>query len=175
MNWEEFAQIALVIVAVVTFLLGVWEYRRQGAQRRAEHFLTMAQRLEEDPMFKEICNWLESDDPKLKDVPYPDKVNFLWYFEAVAMLMHSDLVRKELVHYWFSYYALSCWESKNFWKPGESGFAIGRDSIYWILFKAFVEDMQQVEKDLLNKFERLRKKELSQRDFREQVIANLKI
>jgi hypothetical protein len=64
-------------VALVTFLLSFCEYKRQGAQKKAEYFLG--------------------------------------FFEEVALMMNSGLIRKEVAHYMFGYYAIHCWDSKNFW------------------------------------------------------------
>jgi len=44
------------------------------------------------------------------------------------------------VHYMFGYYAIRCWESKNFWID------VNKNSIYWSLFIEFTITMKKVEK-----------------------------
>lgn len=55
-------------------------------------------------------------------------------------MMNSGLVRKDVAHYMFGYYAIRCWESEHFWSE------VNRKSIYWALFRDFVEKMKAIEK-----------------------------
>jgi hypothetical protein len=160
----------------LTFIKGIIEYTRQGSQKRAELFLEMAKRIEQNKVFNEISSLLEDDDTNLKEIPYHDKVNFLGLFEAIAMMMNSRLIERELVHYWFAYYAIRCWESENFWKVGEAdNCMIDKDSIYWVLFKDFVEEMRKIEKRMESACERLDKGELTYDQFKRLVIAKLRV
>ena len=127
-----------VAIALFTFLKGVIEYVRQGAQKRAEQFALMRSRLKENDTFKELCALLETDDPKLAEIPFKEKRDLLGFFEEVALMTNSSLIRNEVAHYMFGYYAIKCWESKYFWST------INRESIYWSLFRDFVEQMKQV-------------------------------
>ncbi|MEO1145368.1 MAG: hypothetical protein AAFY26_07205, partial [Cyanobacteria bacterium J06638_22] len=54
----------VAIVGLATFIKALIEYRRSSSTKRLELFLMMRTRLREDPEFKEICELLESDDPK---------------------------------------------------------------------------------------------------------------
>ena len=119
------------ILALVTLLKGILEYSRQGAQKRAEHFLEMRKRLKENKLFKEICALLEGDSPQLREVPFKEKRDLLGFFEEVALMVNSGLIRKEVAHYMFGYYAIRCWESDHFWND------VNRGSIYWRVFKEF--------------------------------------
>jgi hypothetical protein len=101
-------------VALVTFLLSFCEYKRQGAQKKAEYFLEMRKRLKENASFKNICDLIEEDAPDLATLSFQEKRDFLGFFEEVALMMNSRLIRKEVVHYMFGYYAIHCWDSKNF-------------------------------------------------------------
>lgn len=146
MDLVDITIIAGVVIALVTFIRGVFEYSRQGASRRAEHFLEMRRRLKEKETFKEIADLLEIDDPKLLNIPFKDKRDYLGFFEEIAISMNSGLIRKEVAHYMFGYYSILCWRSSNFWSN------VNRDSIYWVVFRDFVEQMEQVEQRF--KFER---------------------
>ena len=136
---KDSATIAGVVVAVVTFIKVVIEYRAQGTQKRVERFLEMRKRFKENAQFKEILSLIEHDDPKLADVPFKEKRDLLGFFEEVAIMLNSGLIRKEIVHYMFGYYAILCWQSDLFWKD------VNRDSPYWALFKSFVLNMEKVE------------------------------
>lgn len=136
------------IIALFTFVQAVLEYSRQGAGKRVEHFLEMRRRLKENATFKTIADLTERDSEELAGIPFKDKRDYLGLFEEIAISMNSGLIRKEVAHYMFGYYAITCWNSEYFWQD------VNRNSIYWIVFKDFVEQMTEVE----NKFKYSRKK-----------------
>ena len=137
---KDMAVIVGAVVGLVALIKGVIEYMHQGAQKRAEHFLEMRKRLKENAVFKEICAKVEGDDPALLQMPFKDKRDFLGFFEEIAIMMNSGLIRKEVAHYMFGYYAIRCWESDNFWS------GVNRGSIYWKLFEDFIIQMKDIEK-----------------------------
>ena len=53
---KDFAIIVGGLVTIFAFANGLLEYRRQGAQKRVEHFTMLRRRLKENPVFKEICS-----------------------------------------------------------------------------------------------------------------------
>jgi hypothetical protein len=110
------------IVGLVALFKGIVEYKQQGTQKRSEYFI-------------------ETDSIELTDIPFKEKRDYLGLFEEVAMMMNSNLIRKEVAHYMFGYYAIRCWESKHFWKD------VNRESIYWKLFRNFVIEMKDFEND----------------------------
>lgn len=136
---KDLATIIGVVVALVTLIKGVVEYAHQGAQKRAERFTSMRIRFKEDTSFKEICDLLETDDPRLAQVPFKDKRDFLGFFEEVALMLNSKLIRPAVAHYMFGYYAIRCAESDNFWSD------VNRDTPYWALFNDFVARMKMAE------------------------------
>lgn len=127
------------IAAIVALWQSLIEYKRQGAQKRAEYFLEMRKRLKENPSYKTICALIETDDPSLSTLPFEEKRDFLGFFEEVALMSSSGLIRKDVVHYMFGYYAIRCWRSEHFWHD------VNRESIYWALFRDFVRQMEQAE------------------------------
>ncbi len=147
---KDIAIIVGAIIALFSFANGILEYIRQGAQKRVEQFVTLRRRLKENPAFYEICSLLVDDDIRLRDVPPQDKRDFMGLLEEVALLSNSGLIRKDVAHYMFGYYAVRCLESVNFWQD------IERESIYWRLFHDFAGEMQKVEKNFRYKRRKLR-------------------
>ena len=49
--------------------------------------------------------------------------------------MNSGLIKRELAHYMFGYYAVLCWKSDAFWSN------VNRLSPYWSLFADFCSEM----------------------------------
>ena len=139
-NWKDVATIAGALLAFATLLKGVFEYVRQGAQKRAELFVAMQRRLKESPTLDGITELLEKNDRALISVPFKDKSAFLCFFEEVAMMIKSGLIRRDVAHYMFGYYAIRCWESEYFWNE------VNRQGPYWALFRAFAAEMAAIEK-----------------------------
>ena len=138
-DYKDIATIAGVVIALFTLAKGVYEYVRQGAQKRAEQFIEMRKRLKENDTFRDLAALLETNDPRLESVPYKDKRDYLGFFEEIALMVNSGLIRIELAHYMFGYYAIRCWESDHFWSD------VNRDSQYWFLFKELVRKMKEIE------------------------------
>lgn len=142
----DVATVAATFVTLISLSIGLVEYRRRGVMQRAQQFMMMRRRLKENPTFKRICAFLETDDSKLEEIPFADKRDFLGLFEEVALMMRSKLIRKEVAHYMFGYYAIRCWESNHFW------ITVNRNSPYWEVFKDFVKEMKHIEESS-NRFE----------------------
>jgi hypothetical protein len=77
---------------------------------------------------------------------FKEKRDFLGFFEEVAIMVNSGLIRKEVAHYMFGYYVIDCWKSKSFWK------GIQRDTNFMALFNDFAVRMNSIEESY--KFQR---------------------
>jgi hypothetical protein len=133
---KDIATIAGILIAAIAFIKGVFEYLRQGAQKRAEYFLTIQKRLVENATFLTILELVEFDDPKVADIPFKDRRELLGLFEEVSLMLNSGLIRDSVAHYMFGYYAVDCWENDNFWRD------IDRTSPHWVVFKNFALQMK---------------------------------
>src|ERR1700740_1522175 len=147
---KDIATVFGVAIALFALIKGVIEYRHQGAQKRAESFALMRQRFKDDLSFKEICDLLEMDDPRLVDIEFKDKRDFLGFFEEIALMVNSKLISPAGAHYMFGDYAIRCFDSSNFWTT------VNRDSPYWSLFNEFARQMKDIEKDFSSKKRALR-------------------
>jgi len=139
---EEITKVAAIVgvlIAAGTLVKAVIEYTYQGVQKRAEHFLQMRRRFKENEVFKELCSLLDRDEQALANMPFKDKRDLLGFFEEVAIMVNSGLIRKEVAHYMFGYYAIRCGDSRNFWSN------VNRTSRYWALFRDFAETMKSME------------------------------
>ena len=139
-EWKDLAAIFGAALAFATLLKGLMEYVRQGAQKRAELFLSMQRRLVESTVLDGITEMLETGDARLAETPIKDKSVFLRYFEEIALMVNSGLLRKDVAHYMFGYYAIRCWESDYFWTH------LNRQGPYWALFREFAGEMARMEK-----------------------------
>jgi hypothetical protein len=90
---------------------------------------------------------LETNSEALRKISFQQKQHFIGFYEDIALAVNSGLLRPEVAHYMFAYYALRCWGSDNFWCDD----SVNRESVYWSLFRDFVDKMQIAEAKLCNK------------------------
>ena len=121
------------------FINGLLEFRRQGKQRRVDHFVMLRRRLKENNVFSEICLFLDDDNEKLINISAQNKRDFLGLIEEVALLLNSRLIHEEIAYYMFGYYAIACVESKNFW----ANFSVEKNNKYWQLFFDFAKKAKE--------------------------------
>lgn len=146
MNLDDARNLAIIfgtIVATVTLVKGLFEYMRQNTQKRAEYYIQMREKFMTNEHFQKIFELLENDDPKLATLSYEKKLDFLGFYEDIALMVNSDLLKRPVAHYMFSYYAIKCWKSKYFWSD------LQRNSVYWLFFRDFVNNMEKIEKSLI--------------------------
>jgi hypothetical protein len=134
------------IVALATLIKALIEYTQQGRQKRAEHFFELRRRLKESDDFARLAQLVDETHAEeslasqarqeLKELSFRVKRDYLGLFEEVAIAMNSGLIKPPVAHYMFGYYALLCWESKEFWT------GVNRLSPYWALFADFCEQMK---------------------------------
>jgi hypothetical protein len=149
----EYAPLIVAIVGIITLLFGLYQYRKSIIQNRSSIFLDMRNRYMGDVEFQNIFNLLENNSTELTNIPYKIKLRLLGFYEELAILVNSKLIRKEVAFYMFAYHALRIWDSDNFWilkdENGEDDGNIDKEAIYWSLFKDFVFQMKAME----NKFQ----------------------
>ena len=123
------------VVLVFSFLKAVFEYKKRGAEHRAEQFHTIWTQYMNNPRFSKIRSMIEGDDPAIAELPLWEKFEFLGFHEQIAIMMNTGLLSEAVVHYMFGYYATRIWDSELFWQD------IDRNSPYWDLFRSFAETM----------------------------------
>lgn len=148
-NYKELLTIFIAtvtgIVGLITLTKTILEYRLQGRQKRSDLFDALKNRLRTDKQLNNITIYLEDDSIDLKFIPKIDKYYFLGFYEQIAVAMNSGLIKENVAHYFFGYFALKCWESDNFWHLDQNE-AIDKDAYYWATFKKFVTKMKEIEK-----------------------------
>jgi hypothetical protein len=118
---------------------GIYEYTRQLAQKRSEQYAEMRKRFRESKVIFKLIGMLETNDSNLAEVSWSEKVELLGFYEDIALMVNSGLIKHNVAFYMFGYYAIRCWESEYFWND------VNRDSPYWSLFRNFVNEMTAIE------------------------------
>ena len=129
------------VIALVSLIMALIEYQKQGITKRSEIFLNMRSRLREDESFSNICDLLERDDPNLREIPLVERDRFMGFFEELALLKNSGLINDEVSLYMFGYFAIRCIDSKNFW------FDLNKHQPFWGAFMDFSQQMKSMQKN----------------------------
>jgi hypothetical protein len=97
-----------IALGLGTLLLGVirvWQattvYLRRGSADRAHHFFALRARLHNDESFNLLCNLLENDDERLREIPFEQKDAFLSLFHEIYLLVNSKIMSIEVAYYMF--------------------------------------------------------------------------
>jgi hypothetical protein len=137
------------LLALLTFVIVVFEYRRPGRLRRSEQTSAMSSRMTEQTSVERVLDLLEREAAgdgaaaaELAVLPVPEKFGFLRSCEELAVLVRSRLVHPAVAHCMHGSYAVRCNQSKGFWKGDGAPL---RDSAHWSVFFEFAEDMEMVE------------------------------
>ncbi len=128
-----------LVVSVVALLKGLFEYVRQGTQRRAEYFMKMRNRFVDDEDCKFIQQLLNVNDAEgIKKIPQKLKWKYLGLLEDVVIMVNSKIINKKIAFYMFGYYIIVCFDSDEFWLD------MNRKDPLWSLFVGFAEEMKEI-------------------------------
>ncbi|AXG70868.1 hypothetical protein KORDIASMS9_03118 [Kordia sp. SMS9] len=123
------------IIAVITLILGVLEYRKKNMLTRIDIYLKMRDYYARDENLQKVCSALGEGRGSInvKELTYEQKRQFLGTMESIALLVNSKVMNKQVAMYMFGYYAIAAWENEEFWSHGN----LRQDDPMWSLYKAF--------------------------------------
>jgi putative heme iron utilization protein len=104
------------IVAVGTFLVtnirSFIEYSRQNSLKRFEKYTELAGNWAEDKNIQMIIKLLDEDPThKLRTLPFESKRAFLEFYEDIAIMRYSGLMKKRIAYYMFGFYTIRCYDT----------------------------------------------------------------
>jgi len=138
--------IVIIAVPLIAALVGICEYIRQGTQKRAEYFITMRDKFKKNENFQKICKLLVNKDKGIMNVCSANKIDFVSFFEEIALMMNTSLISERIVHYMFGFYAIECLDNEDFWENMKGN--ARKESPYWRLFREFVEAIRKYKLEL---------------------------
>ncbi|MDB5006216.1 MAG: hypothetical protein JWP45_609 [Mucilaginibacter sp.] len=137
-HWDPLLRLSGAIIIIITFCKGVYEYTKQRADKRAQQFLELRKSFKENQLFQNIATHLTGDND-FSMFNDNDKSEFMAFFEDIAFLMNSGLIKKDVAFYMFSYHAVIAWDNDVFWNDEM------RQDKYWSLLTDFVKQMKEIE------------------------------
>ncbi len=120
-----------IAATAVGLVMGFFEYRRQGRQRRAEKYFELVR---EFSRFDDLLDLLRVDSPRLKKLRHSQRERFLGFYEDLALMLHSGLIQEHLAFYSFGYWLHRAWESRHFWEDPAN-----KEDGYWFLSRQLHE------------------------------------
>ena len=152
----DFTQVASFIGAFIVAILGYLEYRSSNKLRNLQTFLDLESRYWSNPTFRQIIACLDDGTDEsaetLQHIPLEDKIMFLAYYEKIILMADSGVLRRDVVNYFFGYYAMAAWKNDDFWTPP----ALTRDDPYWGRYKTFCDDFERRENSWINPRKKLK-------------------
>jgi hypothetical protein len=132
------------IIGLITFGVGVLESRKQGRQKRFELFLDIEEKFQSNSEFQKLRRLLTDSEPSRvkEEIAKTDKRtrrDYAAFFETIALMRNSGLITKEVACYMFSFDAIKCWRSSEFWHDFEN-----KNDEYWGVLRLFVEEREQL-------------------------------
>ena len=134
---EFILKVAAAIVALLGLLKGVHEYRLQGALKRADFVLKKNEEFFSNERLQRIRVLVQSHDDKLAGVDRDDRRAYLTFFEEIALLRNSGLIRNDVARYMYGYYAIRCLDSEAFWT------GLKKSEKQWGLFLSFAQELKE--------------------------------
>jgi hypothetical protein len=141
---KDVSTILGVLIALFAFGKGILEYTLKNKLDRFTKFQEIRTRMKGNEEFREILALAEVDDERLKFIDFAIKRDLLGLFEEVALMVSSGILKREVAHYMFGYYAIRLYDSENFWLN------VNKNSYYWSVFRRFTEDMRKIEDEVLS-------------------------
>src|SRR5689334_13590274 len=102
----KFITMVAALVGVATGVMALFQYKKNNALKRVEHFCYLNEKLTETPKYLRIADLLQSESPDIADVSISDKTEFIGLYEIVALSLNSKLIKPEVAFYMFGYYAI---------------------------------------------------------------------
>ena len=133
-----------VIALIVTVIRAVFEYSKQNLLARFEKYEELSKGWSEDKEIQEII-FLLDDDPhgELLKMHRSRKEAFVGFYEEIALMLESGIIKQQIAYYMFGYHTIRCYESKGFWTE-----EMEIESPYWTLFRRFAKRMKQIDNDV---------------------------
>jgi hypothetical protein len=135
----ELAKICIDAGGVAIALIGgaraLVEYQKKVAQDRFQMLMKMQDNFHSNESFRRIREEFDGQN-SFENMSKGERAEYATFFEDVALLRRSRLLRAELAFYMFGFEALRCWENKKFWE------GLDRDDKWWGVFRAFASELQ---------------------------------
>jgi hypothetical protein len=139
---KDIFTILSVLIAVLTFIAAVIEYRRknkenerQNALERFNKYQSMQNWFRADPgMWNVIEDAFSRETPTEMCSSWKDRMKFLVFYEQIQLMINSNLMVPDVAYYTFGPHAVEFFEKDGMWQ------GTSRDDPDWKLFSVFVEN-----------------------------------
>jgi hypothetical protein len=133
-----------MIALIVTVFRALYEYSKQNRLARFEKYENLSKGWSEDKDIQEMIVLLDNDpEGKLVNIPSSKKEAFVGFYEEIALMLESGILKQQIAYYMFGYHTIRCYESKDFWTKD-----MDLEGPYWTLFRRFAKQMKKIDDDV---------------------------
>jgi hypothetical protein len=127
------------IGAVIAFFWKVYTDSRAAALKRFDKFQKMREVLDKDN-FKKVKALVYNQPQPKPEIPcsVDDKINYMAFYEEIALMVRSHLMREDVAFYMFGMDAVAAFDSDLFWEKIEGA----KTAPEWKLFRFFCSRMR---------------------------------
>jgi hypothetical protein len=117
---------------------------REGRLKRFENFQQMQSRYRQDPSIQAVFRSLypeqyRGDTGKQPSATTKNKLDFMGFYEELAIMVNSGIMRPDAAYYTFGVDAVEFWKKEQYW----------HDDPTWKLFNSFVQNAKRFQKHSL--------------------------
>jgi hypothetical protein len=133
-----------VLALIVTIISAAFNYSKQNLLARFEKYSELSKGWYDDKEIQEIIVLLDHDpEGKLVAMPASRKEAFVGFYEEIALMLESGILRERIAYYMFGYHTILCYENSDFWTDD-----MELEDPYWSLFRRFAKQMKKIDDDV---------------------------
>ena len=131
MEMANILKLVGAVVALLTFIKGVYALVHANAIHRYEKFHEMSIRFDKNKDIQNVCAFLHSTGDELKMPTKQQKEVFICFLEEVLFMVYGKIMKRHIAMYSFGYYGKLAIENDKFWK------GLNKSEPYYVHFREF--------------------------------------
>jgi len=137
--WAVLLTAAGAIGATLAFVSKSRDFITEPRQRRLDVYLQLSEEFDDAKIRKVRAALAAKGDEGVTKLTIAQKNDYCAFFEELALVVYSRLMKMETAHYMFGEFLRECHERDAFW-----GDDFPRGDYYWSLFETFARDMKRL-------------------------------
>ncbi|KAF5036283.1 hypothetical protein DSECCO2_576660 [anaerobic digester metagenome] len=101
-------------ITLLGILIAIFEYKRQGRVKCLDMAINFRDRFKELYETDNLLVMLETNDIKLRDIPFQQRAQILGFLEAVEFAIRKKCIDVDIAFNFFGFYAVTIRDSDNF-------------------------------------------------------------
>ena len=134
--WPAMLSAGAAVAGTLAFLRTSRDFLTEPRQQRLAIYRQLAEEFEKPTMRKVRVIIASGSDSSVRELTITEKTDYCAFFEQLALVVYSRLLKAETAHYMYGDYVRRCYQRDAFWDE-----QCPRGDYYWSLFETFARDM----------------------------------